>query len=126
MGAQRIGQHPVEPDAIEQRMASGRWQNDRRDIRPMYEMAVTGAIENVDELVLRMLWDDPPKCLMREPADTFELAGQQQTGVHSDPHGAKVRNTRSNEPTRRGGACEKCFIVVRMLYGRSSHEKVDQ
>lgn len=85
--AQRRRQHTVEPDAVEQGVARGRRQYHGADVGGVYEACVVGPVEEVDELVLGMCRHHAAKRFLGEPADAFQLSGQQQAGVHGDAHG---------------------------------------
>ena len=71
MPAQGRGQHPIEPDAVQQWMARGRRQHHGRYVGGVDELRVVGPVEEIDEVVLRMGGGDPAQGFMREPADAL-------------------------------------------------------
>ena len=71
-------------------MARGREEHRAFHVGRIDEALVERTIEQEDEVVLGMCRNDPLQHFMLEPADPFQLIGQEQAGVHHDAHGAKV------------------------------------
>ena len=71
-------------------MARGKACYDRCNVLRKNEFGSPGAIENEQELVLRVGNCDPLQRLKREPSDAFKPVLLQQPAVDSDDHCAKV------------------------------------